>query len=98
MSHTLFEWDAAKNLSNIDKHGLSFETARRIFERPILSVVDDRVDYREVREISIGRIDEAVILCVAHTDRKGVRRIISARVASRAERRRFENAERENII
>ena len=31
-----FEWDPAKNLANIHKHGVSFETAKRIFEGPII--------------------------------------------------------------
>ena len=98
MSYTVFEWDEGKNRSNIAKHGLGFEAACRIFARPVLSVVDDRNDYGEVRKISIGRIDDAVVVCVAHTDRKGVTRIISARLASRRERKRFEDAERKNII
>lgn len=98
MSHAVFEWDEGKSRSNIAKHGLSFETACRIFTRPVLSVVDERNDYGEVREISIGRIDDTVVLCVAHTDRKGVTRIISARRASRRERKRFEDAERKDTF
>jgi len=85
-----FEWDEAKNQSNIQKHGVSFETARRIFDGPILTAVDDRKDYGEVRHISVGRIDDLIVLVVAHAEREGNIRLISARRASRKERRRYE--------
>lgn len=90
-----FEWDETKNQQNIAKHGLSFEDASRIFEGITLNAVDDRFDYGEVREISIGQIDGLVVVTVVHTDRFGVCRIISARQASRAERKGYEQALRE---
>lgn len=93
-----FEWDERKNLANIEKHSVSFETASRIFEGPVWTAEDTRIDYGEVREISIGRLGLEVILCLAHTDRNGVTRIISARLASRRERTRFEDAERKNTF
>ena len=40
-----FEWDTAKNQTNIRKHGVSFETAQRIFEGSVLTWFDDRKDY-----------------------------------------------------
>ena len=79
-----FEWDAQKNRDNVAKHGIRFEDAIRIFEGPIVSGIDDREDYGELREISIGMIDAAAIVTIAHTDRNGVTRIISARAATRA--------------
>ena len=85
-----FEWDEAKNRENIAKHGVRFEDAARIFEGPVVSWTDDREDYGEVREISIGMVGGAAIVTVAHTDRGSTVRIISARPASRAERRRYE--------
>lgn len=91
-----FEWDDNKNLANIEKHGVSFVTACRILEGPVWTANDDRLDYGEVREISIGRMGPAIVLCVAHTARNGVTRIISARAASRRERKRFEDAERKD--
>jgi uncharacterized DUF497 family protein len=86
------EWDEAKNLLNVAKHGVSFDLAQRIFDGPVLTWIDDRQDYGETREISIGKVDDAVVLTVAHTDRSGVRRLISARRASRRERSRYEEA------
>ena len=86
------EWGDAKNRQNIEKHGVSFDLAQRIFDGPVLTWIDDRQDYGELREISIGKVDGAIMLTVAHTDRSGVRRLISARRASRRERSRYEEA------
>ena len=80
----------AKNLINIAKHGVSFELAVRIFDGPVLSWLDQRTDYGELRGVSIGMIDQAAVLTVVHTDRSGRVRIISARPASRAERSRYD--------
>ena len=84
----LFEWDEAKNQANIRKHGVSFETARRTFDGPVLTWVDERMDYGEVRHVSIGKVGNAVVV-VAHTDRDGRMRLISARPASRKERQAY---------
>lgn len=84
-----FEWDDDKNLSNIRKHGVSFETARQIFVRPTLVSVDDRHDYGEVRKISIGQTDAPSVIAVVHSERGGNIRLISARPASRNERRTY---------
>ena len=88
----MFEWDDTKNAINIAKHGVSFQLSRRIFDGPVLTVRDDRKDYGELREISIGMAGEGAILTVVHTDRQGRMRIISARPASARERRRYEEA------
>ena len=86
----MFDWDETKNARNIAKHGISFEMARRIFDGPVLTAIDQRADYGERREVSIGKIDGVAILAVVHTDRLGRVRIISARPASRRERNRYE--------
>ncbi|MEO1151479.1 MAG: BrnT family toxin [Pseudomonadota bacterium] len=86
----MFEWDDEKNLANIEKHGIDFDTAKRIFEGQTLTIIDDRFDYGEVREISIGMVDGIAILTVAHTDREDKIRIISARRANQKERARYE--------
>jgi len=84
-----FEWDEAKNLANIRKHGVSFDTAKRIFEGPIATWIDHRKDYGEDRNISTGRLEQGVLIVVAHTDRDGCIRLISARPASRKERQAY---------
>ncbi len=88
----IFEWDDEKNASNVAKHGLSFETACRIFEGVVISASDDRFDYGEVRTNSIGAIDGIAIVVVTHTDRNGRIRLISARPAKRKERARYAQA------
>ena len=85
----VFEWDEAKNEANIRKHGVSFETAQRIFGGPVPTWVDDRKDYGEIRHVSIGKVDKMAVVVVAHTDRDGPIRVISARPASRKERQSY---------
>ena len=87
-----FEWDEKKNSGNVRKHGISLEQAAQIFDGPVLTWTDDREDYGEVRQVSIGKLGGIAIVAVVHTDRRGVTRIISARAASRAERRFYEEA------
>ena len=82
----LFEWDKKKNDSNLRKHGVSFEEAKQIFAGPVLTRVDDRQDYGEVREISIGRLSPGTALVVVHTERGERTRLISARKANDRER------------
>lgn len=87
-----FEWDEAKNAADIQKHGVGFATACRIFDSPVLTWTDERNDYGEVRELSIGAVDGVLFLAVIHTARGDRHRIISARRANRAERKRYEDA------
>ena len=87
-----FEWDKNKNKENIEKHGIGFGTARRIFESPILTWIDNRRNYGEIRRHSIGTIQDIVVLTVIHTDRDGKVRIISARRANSSERKKYEEA------
>ena len=84
-----FEWDTAKNQTNIRKHGVSFETAQRIFEGSVLTWFDDRKDYGEDRYISVGKVERAALIVVAHTGRDDRIRLISARPASRKERQAY---------
>ena len=87
-----FEWDEAKNRQNIAKHGVDFRDAVRIFDGPTFDRIDDREDYGELRTLSLGLLDGVTVLVVAHTDRDGVIRIISARRATRRERERYDQA------
>lgn len=81
-----YEWDNNKNLSNIKKHGISFEMARAIFEGNVFTYIDSKCDYGEVRKISIGELIKDAVIVVTHTERYGRTRIISARPAKRKER------------
>lgn len=55
----------------------------------VFTSIDERYDYEEIREISIGSIQGVVIITVAHTDRNGKIRLISARKATPKERRTY---------
>ena len=80
-----FEWDEAKSEWTRRHRGFSFDRAARIFASAVHSIPDDRRDYGEERSIAIGE-SEGEVLVVVYTDRGDVRRIISARQASRRER------------
>jgi uncharacterized protein len=86
----LFVWDEGKDRINRRKHGVSFETASRIFEDPSAISYLDRVIEGEERWHTIGLAGSIVILLVVHTyeERHGEEeiRIISARKASPDER------------
>ncbi len=82
-----FEWDPAKDASNRQKHGLSFEEAASIFAGPILTGPDPYEG--EEREKSFGLLGGRVVICVIHTYRDGNIRIISARKATANERALF---------
>ncbi len=84
-----FEWDENKNQSNFEKHGIYFEEAIEIFKGDCLTWFDNRKDYSEIREITIGEIKKNILIVIVHTDRFGNIRIISARKANQRERRKY---------
>jgi uncharacterized DUF497 family protein len=90
---TFFEWDEAKAESNLRKHGISFDDAIEVFYDPYAVIEQDRVVDGELRWQVIGKVDDVVILQVAHTvieqDTDEVIRIVSARRATRKERRMY---------
>lgn len=85
-----FEWDEAKRRQNLDKHGVDFLYAALIFEGPVLTARDDRADYGEVRDISLGLVDGAPMV-VVHTARAGRIRLISAWKGGRKDHERYKN-------
>lgn len=85
-----FEWDEDKNRENQRKHGIAFEEAALIFSGVVLTRFDDREYYGEIREVSTGMIGGRVTVVVAHTDREGVIRLISARLANKRERKAYD--------
>ena len=83
-----FEWDEAKNHSNIRKHGIDFDIAKRVFGGVVVTEIDGRKDYGEVRYRGIGTV-QGKAMVATYTERFGRTRIISARPASRKERRKY---------
>jgi uncharacterized DUF497 family protein len=90
-----FEWNEEKNKLNQDKHGISFEEAKEIFEDPFqISKLDYRFSYFEERWITIGSTSKHKVLVVANLfftdDGEEIIRIISARKANKKERDYYE--------
>ncbi len=90
-----FEWNEEKSISNLQKHGVSFEEAKEVFEDPFhISKLDHRFDYFEERWITLGSTSKDKILVVANMffDENGeeIIRIISARKANQKERKFYE--------
>ena len=91
-----FEWDPRKAKDNLAKHKVSFQRAAAIFFDPFaLSIFDDEHSLDEDRWITLGKDNNSVLIVVAHTFRKidtntFTIRIISARRATRKERRHYE--------
>ena len=82
----LFDWDQAKHEWTLAQRGFGFDFAALVFECETVERVDDRFEYGEIRIIAIGEV-EGFVLTVVYTDRGDVRWIISARLASRKERK-----------
>jgi len=83
------EWDDAKAAENYAKHGISFETAIRVFDDPFaIERLDDGEDYGEDHYGILGMVDGR-LLYLAYTVREGITRIISARGAEPYERRQY---------
>ena len=88
-----FEWDGAKAASNLAKHGVSFEETATVFGDPLsVTIFDPAHSQAEDRFIILGRSHLDKLLVVVHTERGDNVRIISARHASRGERKQYEEA------
>ncbi|MBI3912628.1 MAG: BrnT family toxin [Chloroflexi bacterium] len=83
-----FEWDEAKRLANIEKHGIDFADVPPMFNGDVFTIEDQRFDYDETRYITFGLLKFRVIV-VAHADDDDVIRIISARKASKHEEKQY---------
>ncbi|MDO5058092.1 MAG: BrnT family toxin [Lautropia sp.] len=102
MDYRCFEWDDAKANSNRLKHGISFEEAAQVFADEFRIMQQDRIENGEARWQTLGQTNGAVVLLVAHTvwdDEEGIEvvRIISARLATRAERRHYHDHRAKNL-
>jgi uncharacterized protein len=87
----VYEWDPTKSAANVKKHRISFEEAASVFlDADALTFLDPDHSDEEEREITIGRSARRRMLFVAHAVRDGRIRIISARRATRQERRQYE--------
>ncbi len=92
----MIAWDENKSRANRKKHGISFETAQFVFEDPLHISRQDRIENGEMRWQTLGSVSNVVLILVAHTwqDDDGIEqiRIISARHATKIERKAYEQA------
>lgn len=87
----IYEWDAGKAAANLKKHRVSFEVATSVFLDPLaLTFPDPDHSVAEQREITIGHTMEKDLVFVCHCERGNRTRIISARLATRLERKQYE--------
>jgi uncharacterized protein len=88
-----FEWDLSKAATNLADHEVSFDEAVTAFEDPLsLTIEDPDHSEHEERLILLGRSRNNRLLVVVHTEREGRIRLISARPATRRERRDYEQS------
>lgn len=87
----IYEWDDDKAEANWQKHHVSFDEAVTVFDDPReITSPDPQHSTDEDRFISVGRSQSGQILTVVFTERDQRLRIISARQATRRERRQYE--------
>jgi uncharacterized protein len=87
-----FEWDQRKADLNLKKHGVAFQEATSIFA-DVLSITTPDPDHSalEARFLDLGLSHRNRLLVVSYAERGEIIRIISARRASRSERKEYEN-------
>jgi hypothetical protein len=88
-----FEWDRPKASANYRRHGLEFAEAVTAFADPLSLVIPDP-DHSAVEErfVLMGHVVDGRLVVVAFTERGQRLRVISARLASRRERRAYEES------
>ena len=89
MLEIIFEWDDKKNKLNQKLHGIVFEDARFVFNDPFKVILPDLYhSEKEERWLAIGIVNR--VLFVVFTERgENIIRIISARIATKAEERLY---------
>ena len=86
-----FEWDPRKAAANLKTHGVSFEEAVTVFGDPLsMNMPDPDHSEGEQRFIVLGTSARLRRVVVSYTERPPRTRIISARLATRRERREYE--------
>ncbi len=84
-----FEWDLNKATANLNKHGIDFANAITVFDDLTAITIEDP-DYDEERFVTIGMDAYGHILVVVYAWRGDIIRIISARKATKHERKQYE--------
>ncbi len=86
-----FDWDENKAVSNLSKHGVSFEEARTVFDDPLyVDFYDPAHSDEEDRYLIVGESIQRRLLIASYTERGNLIRLISAREVTRTERKVYE--------
>lgn len=84
------EWDEDKRQRILKERGIDILDAALIFEKEVITRIDDRQDYDEERFISLGMVDGECYV-VVHTERNGNIRLITAWKGGRNDRQEYKN-------
>ncbi|MCZ8308060.1 MULTISPECIES: BrnT family toxin [unclassified Microcystis] len=85
-------WDQDKANNNIKKHSISFEEAVTVFGDSLaVTILDPDHSVGEFRFLTIGQSKSQKLLVISHTERENEIRLISARLASKQERKNYES-------
>ena len=83
-----YTWDDTKRHKNLNKRGLDFAEAEKVFKGPTFTFEDNRINYGEQRLVTVGLPGDRVTV-IAHTETEDEIRIISMRKANKNERHLF---------
>jgi uncharacterized DUF497 family protein len=86
-----FEYDPGKAAANLKKHGVSFADAEGVLQDPLAVVVPDPDAEGEQRFVAVGLGSAGELLVVVYSEHGGSCRLISARRATRKERKQYED-------
>ena len=87
-----FEWNEHKAVSNLSKHGVSFEEAKTVFDDPLyVDFYDPKHSENENRYLIIGKSNRERLLIVSYAERENSIRLISARELTRIERETYKH-------
>jgi uncharacterized DUF497 family protein len=91
-----FEWDTRKADANLKKHGVSFDEAVTAFGDPLsMNMWDPDHSEGEQRFIVLGASTSSRLLVVSYTERPPRTRVISARLATKRERKQYEEEQQQ---
>ncbi len=86
-----FEWNTEKAKANLKNHKVSFDEAKTVFADPLFVIfADPDHSFEENRFVIMGESNQNRLLVVSYTERPTATRLISAREATRLERKKYE--------
>ena len=86
-----FEWNTEKAKANLKNHRVSFDEAKTVFDDPLFVIfADPDHSFEENRFVIMGESNQNRLLVVSYTERPKSTRLISAREATRPERKKYE--------